>query len=203
MPFENSIEIGLVNKTDRKVTGFGYVTGESIPRWEPDLGYFHANWKDSTVRLPDEVVPLLDTTGNGHFFGCHLTAVSGCPHFKENLGICEGNDEFYVDGSARPYDYLGTEDFFGFSWNWRQLWYDNYSGTTYLNEDEGITKLATYRFLLNDPVRFSESLKAQISYEHEVHNNPLKRAKEEGNGEVRFGTVSYWYQSEPVDANLT
>ncbi len=203
MPFEKEIEISLVNKTDKKVTGYGYVTAESIPDWEPDLGYFHANWKDKTVKLPEDIVPIISTKGTGHFFGCHLTAVSSCVHFGENQGICEGNDEFFIDGSEKPYDYLGTEDFFGFSWNWRKLWYDNYSGTTYLSDQDGITRLACYRFLLNDPVRFAKSLKVQINYRNEVKNHPLKKAKEEGNGNVRFGIVSYWYQSVPVDANLT
>ena len=201
MPFEKEVEMALINKTDKKVTGYGYVTAERMPEWEADLGYFHAKWFDQTVRLPGEVVPLLDTRGAGHFFGCHLTAESRCPHFAENMGICEGNDEFYIDGAKKPYDYLGTEDFFGFSWNWRELWCDNYSGTTYLSDDGGATKLACYRFLLNDPVRFSEYLQAQINYRNEVNNEPLRRAKEDGNGDVRFGIVSYWYQSTPVDAN--
>ncbi len=203
MPFRKEVEITLVNKTAKKVTGYGYVTAEKIPDWKPDLGYFHASWLDKTCNLPDDLVPILNTRGDGHFFGCHLTAISGCPHFAENQGICEGNDEFYVDGSDTPsVNYLGTEDFFGFSWNWRKLWYDNYSGTTYLSDDNGITRLGCYRFLLNDPVRFSESLKVQINYRNEVNNGPLKKAREDGNGQVRFGIVSYWYQSEPVDANL-
>lgn len=202
MPFREEIEISLVNTTDKKVTGYGYVTAERIPEWEPDLGYFHANWLDKTVRLPDDIVPLVDIQGAGHFFGCHLTAVSDCPHFEENQGICEGNDEFYVDGSEEPEcNYLGTEDFFGFSWNWRELWCDDYSGTTYLNDKDGTTMLACYRFLLNDPVRFSESLKAQINYRHEVNNPPLQRAKKESNGDVRFGIVSYWYQDTPVEVS--
>ena len=202
MPFKTEIEISLVNKTDKKVTGYGYVTAESIPEWESDLGYFHANWHDMTVKLPEDIVPLLDTKGSGHFFGCHLTAVSNCLHFGKNMGgICEGNDEFYVDGSDEPYDYLGTEDFFGFSWGWEKLWCDNHSGTTYLSDKNGATKLACYRFFLNDPVRFSECLKVQINYRNEVNNDPLKKAKEEGNGDVRYGIVSYWYQSVPVDAD--
>jgi hypothetical protein len=202
MPFEEKIEVSLVNKTDKRVTGYGYVTGESIPEWESDLGYFHANWRDATVMLPDDIVPLVDTTGTGHFFGCHLTAVSSCPHFAGNEGICEGNDEFYIDGSEEPYDYLGTEDFFGFSWNWRKLWYDSHSGTTFLSDEDDTTRLACYRFLLNDPVRFAERLKVQINYRNEKKNPYLKRAREEGHGSVRFGIVSYWYQRIPADANL-
>lgn len=199
MPFEREVEISLVNKTDKKVTGYGYVTAERMPEWAPDLGYFHANWLDNEFRLPDDIIPLVETTGEGHFFGCHLTALSDCPHFAENQGICEGNDEFYVDGSEETVcNYLGTEDFFGFSWNWRELWCDDYSGTTYLNDDDGTTKLACYRFLLNDPVRFSESLKVQINYRHEVNNKPLQQAKLDGSGSVRFGIVSYWYQDGPT-----
>ena len=59
---------------------------------------------------------------------------------------------------------------------------------------------AVYRFLLNDPVRFSRSLKARISYEHEIKNQSLRKAREEGNGEVAFGIVVYWYQEKPADA---
>jgi hypothetical protein len=201
MPFRQEIRIQLVNKSNRRVTGYGYVTADKTTTWDPDNGYFHAKWIDRSVQLPDEQLPLLDTNGRGHFLGCHLTAVSACPHFAENQGICEGNDEFFVDGSSEPScNYLGTEDFFGFSWNWRSLWYDDYSGTTYLNDEDGITKLACYRFLLNDPVRFRESLSVRINYQHELKNIPLNNARDEQNGTVHFGVVVYWYQDRAVDA---
>ena len=200
MPFKQAASVKLVNKTDKKVTGYGYVTAEKVPKWKPDNAYFHTKWINTTIKLPQESVPLLNTIGKGHFIGCHLTAVSACPHFAENQGICEGNDEFFVDGASEPtFNYLGTEDFFGFSWNWRKLWYDNYSGTTYLNDDDGITKLACYRFLLNDPIRFSKSLHARINYEHELKNKSLQQSKAEGNGIVHFGIVVYWYQDNPIN----
>jgi hypothetical protein len=201
MPFRQGIELSLVNTTGKTVSGYGYVTAEALPGWEEDSAYFHARWLDRTVTLPDETVPLLDTRGRGHFFGCHLTAVSRCPHFAENQGICEGNDEFRVDGAVTPTcNYLGTEDFFGFSWNWRKLWADHHSGTTCLGDADGETRLACYRFLLNDPVRFTTSLQARINYRDEIHNEHLLKAKAEGNGQVRFGIVTYWYQDAPVDA---
>ncbi|MGA7305141.1 MAG: DUF2961 domain-containing protein [Rhodothermales bacterium] len=200
MPFAEHAVIELVNETDKKVTGYGYVTAEKVGAWDDDNAYFHAKWINRKVRLPNERVPLLDTVGEGHFLGCHLTAVSECPHFAENMGICEGNDEFFIDGSLEPTcNYLGTEDFFGFSWNWRELWYDDYSGTTYLDDEGGVTKLACYRFLLNDPIRFQKSLNARINYEYERHNVPLKNAKQDQNGDVHFGIVVYWYQGRPVD----
>jgi len=201
MPFRREVVLSLVNTTDQTVTGYGYVTAETLPTWEADTAYFHARWFDRTVSLPDEEVPLLNTRGRGHFLGCHLTAVTRCPQFAGCQGICEGNDEFRVDGAADPTCiYLGTEDFFGFSWSWNRLWADNYSGTTYLRNQDGETRLACYRFLLNDPVRFSTSLQARIYYRDEIHNEQLLRARAEGNGQVRFGIVSYWYQDTPVDA---
>lgn len=200
MPFREGIEITLVNTTGETVEGYGYVTAEKLPAWDEEFAYFHARWLDATVTLPDDEVPLLNTRGRGHFLGCHLTAESRCPHFLENQGICEGNDEFWVDGADAPTcNYLGTEDFFGFSWNWRKLWADNYSGTTFLSDEGGVTRLACYRFLLNDPVRFSTSLRACINYRHEINNKHLLDAKREGNGQVRFGIVTYWYQDAPVD----
>ncbi len=201
MPFREGAELALVNTTDRKVEGYAYVTAESLPGWEADAGYFHARWFDRTVTLPDDEVVLLDTRGRGHFLGCHLTAVSRCPHFAGREGICEGNDEFRVDGAAEPTcNYLGTEDFFGFSWSWKQVWADNYSGTTYLADEDGETRLACYRFLLNDPVRFRKSLRARINYRDEINNPHLRAARAEGNGQVRFSIVTYWYQDAPVEA---
>lgn len=200
MPYEHEVRVELINESDLKMIGYGYVTAESLPAWESDCAYFHACWREKTIKIPQQAMPLLQTTGKGHFLGCHLTAVSPCPHFKENMGICEGNDEFYIDGAKEPTcNYLGTEDFFGFSWNWRSLWQDAYSGTTYLNDDDGVTKLACYRFLLNDPIRFDRSLKAIIDYEHENKNEPLIRARKENNGDVTFATTVYWYQALPVD----
>ncbi|MEI8245679.1 MAG: DUF2961 domain-containing protein [Lentisphaerota bacterium] len=203
MPFKKEIVLSLVNTTDKRVEGYGYVTAETLPEWETNMGYFHARWFDGNIHIPNGTVPLLSTNGHGHFFGCHLTAISSCPHFQNGAsGICEGNDEFYIDGAVEPVcNYLGTEDFFGFSWNWRKLWYDNYSGTTYLNNEGGEMRLACYRFLLNDPIRFDKSLKFQINYQYEINNKPLRKASEENNGYVKFGIVTYWFQSEPVDAN--
>ena len=201
MPFRRGIELSLVNTTDQLVMGYGYVTAEALPAWEEDSGYFHARWLDRTVSLPDEEVPLLHTRGRGQFFGCHLTAVSRCPHFADKQGICEGNDEFWVDDAVAPTcNYLGTEDFFGFSWSWHQVWADHHSGTTYLRDADGETRLACYRFLLNDPVRFTTSLRARINYRHEIHNDQLRLARAEGSGQVRFGIVTYWFQDAPVDA---
>lgn len=201
MPYRQGIEISLVNTTGETVMGYGYVTAEKLPAWNEEFAYFHARWLDRTVTLPQDEVPLLNTRGRGHFMGCHLTAESSCTHFGENQGICEGNDEFWVDGADAPTcNYLGTEDFFGFSWNWRKLWADHHSGTTFLNDLDGVTRLGCYRFLLNDPVRFSTSLRACINYRHEINNPHLQKAKAEGNGQVRFGIVTYWYQDSPVDA---
>lgn len=201
MPFREGIELSLVNTTDHLVTGYGYVTAETLPVWEEDSGYFHARWLDRTISIPNEDVPLLNTHGRGHFLGCHLTVVSRCPHFADKQGICEGNDEFWVDGATEPTcNYLGTEDFFGFSWSWHKVWADNHSGTTYLSDTDRETRLACYRFLLNDPVRFSVSLRARINYAHEIHNEQLRLARAEGSGQVRFGIVTYWYQDSPVDA---
>lgn len=199
MPFEKSVILELENKTDKKVTGYGYVTGEAVSEFKEDMGYFHSKWIHGSYRLPQTPVELLDVKGEGHFLGCHLTAVSACPHFLENQGICEGNDEFYIDGSYEPVcNYLGTEDFFGFSWNWRSIYCDSYSGTTYLDDKDGVTKLACYRFLLNDPVRFSKSLRVRINYAHEKKNQFLIKAKREDNGDVEFGIAVYWYQKEAV-----
>jgi len=201
MPFRQTIELSLVNTTAQTVSGYGYVTAEALPGWAQDSGYLHARWLDRVVTLPGEEVPLLNTHGRGHFFGCHLTAVSRCPHFAENQGICEGNVEFRVDGATAPAcNYLGTEDFFGFSWNWRKLWADHHSGTTFLSDTDGETKLACYRFLLNDPVRFTTALQARINYRHEINNPHLQKAQAEGSGQVKFGIVTYWYQDSPVDA---
>ena len=203
LPFRDEIRIELVNRTAHRVWGYGYVTAETMPTWSADTAYLHARFASREVLLPDEPVELLETTGRGHFVGCHLAVTSACPHFAENQGICEGNDEFYVDGETEPsVEYLGTEDFFGFSWNWRELWHDGRCGTTFLDDTDGVTRFAAYRFLLDDPVRFSRSLRARINYEHEVNNEPLQRAQAEGNGRVRFDSTVYWYQDSPVDVTV-
>ncbi len=201
MPFKKEIQIKLINKTDREIGGLAYVTAELLPEWDDELLYFHANWFNKEVKLPEDLIPLINTKGRGHYLGTHMTVESSYPEFKGNMGICEANDEFFIDGEEKPsWIMLGSEDYFGFSWNWKQLWYDDYSGITYVGDEEGVTKLATYRFMLNDPILFSKSLKAQINYHNEPYNVQLKKAKAEGKGKVKYGIVSYWYQDNPVDA---
>jgi Protein of unknown function (DUF2961). len=45
MPFKSRARVFLRNDTDRDCLNYSYVEWEPLPRWEDDLGYFHATYR--------------------------------------------------------------------------------------------------------------------------------------------------------------
>ena len=39
--FQQEVVVELVNQTDQRVTGYGYITAETLQKWEDDLAYLH------------------------------------------------------------------------------------------------------------------------------------------------------------------
>ena len=117
MLFRRSCRIVMHNRHPKQAIPlfFGAITWNQLPKWEEDLGYFHAHYaksvfrnsgKVSGSRIPNDPHVLLQETGRGHYVGTGLTirptgigSRFNGPYFL--FPYLEGNLKVYVDGE-RP-----------------------------------------------------------------------------------------------------
>ncbi|HXH62117.1 MAG TPA: glycoside hydrolase family 172 protein [Fimbriimonadaceae bacterium] len=126
--------------------------------------------------------------GEGHYVGVNYYV-----HAPSVPWPGEGDDMFLVDCEPWPCIHgTGTEDYFNTAWGPDEHYLHPYFGIAYApgrNNDDPrfgwIGRMHYYRFHLEDPVRFSTSLRASIEHGH-------------ANGMVLdLASVAYWYQRTP------
>ncbi|SFT84616.1 Protein of unknown function [Actinopolyspora lacussalsi subsp. righensis] len=204
MPFARRAEIELVNEgsvpirravleaTAAPSAGAGPGTGS---------GHFHATHRQGLTE-PGKDWKFLSTSGSGTFYGVTHTMrgrippgmartpqgprSSASPRANQR-NYLEGDERFYVDGSASPAWYgTGTEDFYESGWYFR-------GGTTFAMPLAGNPAYeysgdgcrydctGTYRLLVSDAVSFDSEIVAGI--EHGPANNEP----------ARYSSTAYWY----------
>lgn len=145
-----------------------------------DQAYFHAQWKEHYT-VEGQHVPLLETSGRGHYVGTVLSMQS--PWW---LTYLEGDEKFTVDGELRPSIHgTGTEDYFNCGWYYNQgPVVKPYHGITVIGDPQART--SQYRMHIPDLVPFQRSLKVEIEH-GESNNKP----------DTYYAIVTYWYQDTP------
>ncbi len=213
MPFGRHARIQIINESEEPIQNlFYYVDYELYDDAPPDdLGYFHAsyNQENPTQALAhpgDDPNPapwdlpginldgadnyvILDAVGTGHYVGCLLNIDNFNASNQVFTWPGEGDDMFFVDGEAWPPSLhgTGTEDYFGCAWGFPSGEYAGpYHGIS-LGSDvqEHFGKWSLYRWHIEDPVRFTKSLRFSIEHGH---------ANDQSN---EYSSVAYWYQLEP------
>ena len=212
MPFGESARIEIENQSDADVSHFYfYIDYEQHASISESEGRFHA-WYHQEITEPEGSTPnredegwLAQPTqknctdaknyffarieGKGHFVGVNY-------YINSPLAIWygEGDDMFLVDGEAWPGSAhgTGTEDYFNQCWCPDELYLHPYFGTARApgrNNNSPrfgwIGRTHVYRFHLEDPIRFTKSLRASIEH---GHNNALT---------LEIASVAYWYQTLP------
>jgi hypothetical protein len=205
MPFRHRARVELLNEAAEPHLQYFYVDTERWPEFPADLGYFHAEFRRANpfpgwgpqvpVNTPAANVVnagqdawrnnyvILDTQGEGHYLGCNLSVAN----FKgEWWG--EGDDMIWVDGYKWPPDLHGTgsEDYLGQAWGMQN--------NAFLRNGSSIFERATagyqtsYVFHLENPVRFTTSIRVTIEHGHANHlSNDMS-------------SVAYWYARTPAPA---
>lgn len=165
-----------------------------MPQWNPALGYFHATYRRKGFFLTnDSREEFFRVNGRGRFLGRQFSIASDEARFR-NFGIVtEGNNEVSVDGHAKAFDYLGSEDSFAFSWGFNRLWTGPHAGMTYLTMKGDQSRLSIYRFHDHLPIRFDH----QFAWTLDWRNEDVGFGQ--WNGWVDYATVFYWYQDQPGD----
>jgi D-arabinan exo alpha-(1,3)/(1,5)-arabinofuranosidase (non-reducing end) len=203
MPFGDGARITIENDSELDIPSFYYyVDYEQREKTDKDTGRFHAWWNHQlTEALPDgenewgtlgptgentsgdDNYLFMETTGAGQYVGVNYYVTSPGP-----MWYGEGDDMFFIDGEKWPSTLhgTGTEDYFNTSWCPKELYQHPYFGFPRVNGETGwMGRTHCYRFHIQDPVRFTKSLRATIEH---GHNNNLT---------LEMASVAYWYQTEP------
>lgn len=216
MPFASGARIFIRNESDEPIQNLFYyvdyeLTEETIP---DDVGRFHAHYRQEkpatkVVQASDVVDPapwdlpgtnltgddnyvILDTTGRGHLVGVVLSIDNFDASNQQFTWPGEGDDMVFIDGESWPPSLhgTGTEDYFNAAWGFPSGAYAGpYHGISLASSpQEHFGLWSMYRFHLEDPIRFSESIRFTIEHGH---------ANDQGND---YSSVAYWYQLPPFAA---
>ena len=150
-----------------------------------DEAFLAQTWRTPNLDGAGNYV-ILEATGKGHYVGCHLDVDCFQRQLCDWWG--EGDDMIFIDGEALPSMVgTGSEDYFCHAWGMHAKGYP-YTGTSLHEHDPdnpGRHKCTSYRFHIEDPVHFTESLKVTIEHGHaNLQNND-------------YSSTAYWYQTEP------
>ncbi len=207
MPF-SAARIEIQNECAVEALVYYYIDYEEVNGDDPQLGRFHAQWRrqnpckgiDESGLSNDEFqfggqnltgegnYVILEATGRGHYVGCVLSI-----HNLRQAGLNqfnwygEGDDMIFVDGEPFPPSLhgTGTEDYFNTAWCPTQEYHAPYHGIVLAGEANWSGKVSLYRFHIEDPIRFRESIRVTIE-----HGHANRRSDD-------YASVAYWYQTEP------
>ena len=155
---------------------------------------------------------ILDAEGQGHYVGCNLNIhnlrngdAQRWPHelgwpvriaqlqdgsdllFDRFNWYGEGDDMVFIDGDTWPPSMhgTGTEDYFNTAWCPAVAYHAPYHGITLPGGPNWSGKVSMYRFHIEDPICFQESLRVTIEHGHANHRSD------------DVSSTAYWYQLEP------
>jgi hypothetical protein len=213
MPFGSSARIVLHNESDQPIENLFYYIDYELTDEQPtdDVGRFHAQYRqekpaqkivhESEIERPapwdlpgvnltgDDNYVILEATGRGHFVGCVLSIDNFDASNQTFTWPGEGDDMIFIDGESWPPSLhgTGTEDYFNAAWGFPSGAYAGpYHGITLASSvQEHFGLWSMYRFHIEDPIRFAESIRFTIEHGH---------ANDQGND---YSSVAYWYQIEP------
>jgi hypothetical protein len=205
MPFNKAARITVTNEGVQKVDSFYYnidmrVYSKPFP---PDTFYFHAQYRQcapckgwtndwhSNGEPKVNNKPNLDGEGNYVFLEAkgrgHFVGVTQSIFQNQDDWWGEGDDMIFVDGEKYPsINGTGSEDYYLGAWG-----FDG-GATNYLLFGDPVAggysagaRWSVYRFHLDSPIPFTQSIRVTIEHGHANHRSD------------NYFSVAYWYQAEP------
>jgi hypothetical protein len=195
MPFSERAVVTVENDSELSCPAFWYHVDyeehDSVP--SGDVGRFHAQWRRenpcTAVQLPDaqnldgkENYVILEAEGWGNYVGLFLNVDNICGGWYG-----EGDDMIFIDGEEWPPSLhgTGTEEIFGGGACPNVEYAGPYTGFHLVSNRDFAGKQSMYRFRVNDPVRFKQSIRVTLEHGH---------ANDLGND---YSSTAFWYQQEP------
>ena len=194
MPFREHIKIEVENPSPFNLMGYCEVQWEEVAEVPEGCGYLRADYRCGEMRVPQEPVTLWELTGPGSVAAHWLQFESDDPLCPGGELLCEGNQEIYLDGNPQPaLEYLGTEDFYGFSWGFKEIQSDFYVAILKRQElPGGGARIALLRARSLDRILFRQSCRLVLNYQHEL-NARVRQAHAKGGILVPYRSCVYWY----------
>jgi len=204
MPFRERAVVELLNESVEPHRQYFYVDYETLDEPPaPDVGYFHAEFRRANpfggwghevrVNTPEADVVnkertawennyvILDTKGRGQYVGCSLSVTN-----FQGTWWGEGDDMIWVDGYHWPPDLHGTgsEDYLNQAWGMQDNAFLRNGSSIHESNTGGYQ--TSYVHHLENPVRFTRSIRVTIEHGHGNH-----LANE-------MSSVAYWYADRPT-----
>lgn len=129
---------------------------------------------------------ILDARGRGHFVGCNLSVHNITNKTFSWFG--EGDEMMFIDGESFPPSIHGTgmEDYFCSAFGFPGKFSAPTYGVSLAGDPRSLMgKWTMYRYHLESPISFRESIKVTIEHGH---------ANDRWDD---YSSVAYWYQEEP------
>jgi hypothetical protein len=209
MPFNERGRIEVTHEGERRMILYFYVDYETYPSSPPDVAYLHTQWrrenptqgwgKTGAAHTDDERAEywrranldgvgnylILEARGRGHYVGCNLNI--DVFEKQQNDWYGEGDDMIWIDGELAIRG-TGTEDYFNTAFSPVTAFSAPYHGLPVYSGTEEWPwsgKNSMYRWHVEDPIHFRESIRVTIEH---GHANDLSND---------YSSTAYWYQTEP------
>ncbi len=121
-----------------------------------------------------------EAKGHGQFVGVTMSVLQ-----NQDQWWGEGNDLFEIDGQNPAIVGIGGEDYFLGSWGFLAPQDFLLHGAPVVGPELAGSRTSMYRFHLDSPVPFTQSMRASMEHGHANHRSD------------NFYSVAYWYQAEP------
>ncbi len=190
MPFRKEARITVTNDSPTDSAGLyfqiDWLKPESVPA---DLMYFHARYHQEYPPEMGRPYTVFKGRGSGHYVGTVLSSQNAIGHW-----FGEGDDLFAIDGEKVPsVSGTGTEDYFNDAWNMR-VHSGLYTGCTIFEPRAVDARITAYRWHIQDPVIFKESLTFEIERTGYIMNSKGEVVSGHGFRPDYWSSVAFWYQ---------
>jgi Protein of unknown function (DUF2961) len=197
MPFGNGARVTLSNDGSQDVPNlYFHIDYQEFrdQRAVANNGRFHAQWRHELTRAVPESESggknldgknnyvFMEAKGKGLYVGTILNI------FGRSTGWWgEGDDMFFIDGetSRATINGTGLEDYFSNAWMFQKEFNYPFVGYSQQGNRDWTGSHTMYRFHIEDPMYFQQSLRATIEHGHA------------NDREDDYTSVAFWYQTEP------
>jgi hypothetical protein len=190
MPFRRHARITFTNDLSKDIDLMTYQIDYVLTDLPRDTGYFHAQWRRATTKRSFPVHTILDgVKGDGRYVGTFLAWAQ-----LSDGWFGEGEVKFFIDGDMQfpTICGTGTEDYFGGSYGFPEIYSTAYTGNTLKRQGgDGPRLWSLYRWHIMDPVCFQSDLRVTIQALGWWPNGQYQPLADD------VASVAYWYQREP------
>jgi hypothetical protein len=190
MPFRKHVKITFSNDSDKELGLFTYQITYAKTEVPANAGYFHAQWRRAVTNRAAPDYTILDgIKGEGRYVGTFLAWTQ-----LSDGWFGEGEVKFYIDGDGKfpTINGTGTEDYFGGTYGFPEVYTTAYVGNTLKAQGkDGPPKWSLYRWHIMDPVSFHKDLRVTVQALGWWPNGRYQPLADD------IASVAYWYQREP------